>query len=156
MVLGRHHVPLSPMPLVHTRGAWPPVACTRSTQSPINEQEASLCVQPVPEPHSLLQASKWLLFMGDLQQYCLALCEPAGMYECSGTRSFLWKSSSLPLILPNNGALPLLRFKTFSQVPSAMPFHSPACSILLLYSLAPQAVSTPPTSALSWGLVSGA
>ena len=35
----RHHVALSP--LAHTRGAWPPVACTRSTQSPLNEQEAS-------------------------------------------------------------------------------------------------------------------
>ena len=40
----RQHVALSLlMPLVHTRGAWPLVACKRSTQSPLNKQEASHC-----------------------------------------------------------------------------------------------------------------
>ena len=40
-----HHIALSPlMPLAHARGPWPPVACTRSAQSPLNEQESSLCL----------------------------------------------------------------------------------------------------------------
>ena len=38
-------------------------------------------------------------------------------------------SSSSPL--PNNGALPRLQVRTFSRVPSAMAFHSPALSALL-------------------------
>ena len=32
----RHHVALSPLlPSAHTRGAWPPAACTRNAQSPV-------------------------------------------------------------------------------------------------------------------------
>lgn len=38
----RLHITFSPlMPLAHTRGVWPPLARTRSAQSPLNEQEAS-------------------------------------------------------------------------------------------------------------------
>ena len=31
------------IPLAHTRGAWPQVACTRNAQSPLSEQESSCC-----------------------------------------------------------------------------------------------------------------
>ena len=44
------------MLLAHTRGAWPLVTCTRSAQSPLNEQEASHRPQPVPEPPCPLRA----------------------------------------------------------------------------------------------------
>ena len=65
--------------------------------------------------------------------------------------------SSSPL--PNNGALSLLRFPTFSQVPSVMAFHSPAYSVSLSpptehHFPVPQAVSTLPTPAFSQGLTS--
>ena len=63
---------LSPlMPLAHTRGTWPLVAYTRSAQSPLYEQEASLCGWPVPEMPGLLWASKQLLVVGGLRRRCL-------------------------------------------------------------------------------------
>ena len=67
--------------------------------------------------------------------------------------------SSSPL--PNAGALSLLPVQLFSQVPSVVAFHSPTLSVFLLPPrthcfLIPQAVSTPPTPARSWGLTSGA
>ena len=51
----RHCAALSPlMSLAHIRGSWSLVACTRSTQSPVKEQEASQPLEPVPElPHPL-------------------------------------------------------------------------------------------------------
>ena len=56
--------------------------------------------------------------------------------------------SSSPL--PNTGALSLLWFHLFSQLPSVVAFHSPALSVLLpppmiLHFLIPQAVSVLPT-----------
>ena len=67
--------------------------------------------------------------------------------------------SSFPL--PNTGALSLLRVQIFSQVLSVVAFHSPALGVLLPpptehLCLIPQAVSTPPTPARSWGLTSRA
>ena len=53
-----HNFP--PMPLAHTRGSWPLVACARSTQSLLCEQEASHHVQSAPEPSGLLKTSKHL------------------------------------------------------------------------------------------------
>ena len=63
--------------------------------------------------------------------------------------------------LPNTGILSVMRVQLFSQVPSVEAFHSPALSVLLPtpkthHFLIPQAVSTPPTPARSWGLTSGA
>ena len=67
--------------------------------------------------------------------------------------------SSSPL--PNTGALPLPWVQTFSQVPSVVAFYSPDLSVLLPPSvthhfLVPEAVSSLPTPACSWGLISGA
>ena len=67
--------------------------------------------------------------------------------------------SSSPL--PDSGTLSLLWVQTFSWVPSVVAFHSPAISLLLPPPtmhcfLVPQAVSTLPTSAHSWGLTSRA
>ena len=60
--------------------------------------------------------------------------------------------SSSPL--PNTGALSLLQFQLFSQVPSIVAFHSPALSVLLPppvrhHFLIPQAVFALPTPAHS-------
>ena len=56
--------------------------------------------------------------------------------------------------LPSTGALSLLWFHLFSQLPSVVAFHSPALSVLLPPPvmhcfLVPQAVSAPPTPAHS-------
>ena len=69
------------------------------------------------------------------------------------------RPSSFPF--PSNGTLSLLQVWTLSQVPSAMAFHSPALRVPLPlptvhHSLAPQAVSIPPTPACSEGLTSRA
>ena len=60
----KHHIAFSPlMPLAHTRGAWPAVTCTGSTQSPVNQARGFLlpvaCIGTAPpseRPQSLLHA----------------------------------------------------------------------------------------------------
>lgn len=51
---------------------------------------------------------------------------------CSGTGRFLWKPTPPAFAPPNNGALPLLWVRTFSQVLSAMAFPSLVRGALLL------------------------
>ena len=63
--------------------------------------------------------------------------------------------------LPSTGALSLLWFHLFSQLPSVVAFHSPALSVLfpppmMHRFLTPQAVSTLSTPARSQGLTSRA
>ena len=99
----------APDALSHTRGAWTLVACMRSTQSPLNEQEASCHLQPVPEcPHSLR----------------------AHRHMHSPMQGVAYGGPPLRA-LSNNGILPLLLVCTFSRVPSAMTFHYPEYSIPL-------------------------
>ena len=99
----KHHIAFSPlMPLAHTRGAWPAVTCTGSTQSPVNQARGFLlpvaCIGTAPpseRPQSLLHAH---------------------------AQEVTYRVHALP----NEGTLPLLRVRTFSWVPSAMVFYSPA------------------------------
>ena len=105
----RHHVALSPlMPLAHTRGAWPLVACTRSTQFPVNRAKGFLppvaCTRSAPPSES--------------PQACARL----------HARSFY--GSPPLLLLPFPAMAPCFSCgpQTFSQVPSAMVFHSAAHS----------------------------
>ena len=98
-------ITLSPlMPSAHTRGAWPLVACRRSAQSPLKEQKSFHYPWPMPEPPHPLRAHG---------------------HAHAWVQSFLWWSTSPPLALPKNAALPLLLVQTFSRVPSALVFPSP-------------------------------
>ena len=109
----RHHIALSPLiPLAHTRGAWPLVACTRSTQSPIKEQEVS-CHLPIACTRDALP-SESLQAQADAQVQGVSY-------------------GGLPLLLSPSPQLHLASplAQTFSQVPSAVGFHSSACSPLL-------------------------
>ena len=65
-----------------------------------------------------------------------ALFSPMGRRAHWGPRSFLWQPAPPPVPFPtvappNTGALPHLRVRTFSRVPSAGAFHSPTVSIPL-------------------------
>ena len=100
----RYRVVLSPpLPLAHTRGAQPPIAHTRSTQSHV--ASASGFLLPI--------AFTWRAVPSE------------GPHVCRGIPMVVCPSSSHP---PNNGPLPLLQAQTFSQVPSAVAFHSLAHS----------------------------
>ena len=98
-----HHVALSPqLPLALTRGTWPNVACTRSAQSPI--ARASGFSPPAACTRGTLPA------------------------ESQCVQEDFYGGPSLLLLLFPTMALLLLRAQTFSPVPSAMLFHSPAHS----------------------------
>ena len=72
-MLGGHTLcPL--LPLAHIRGAWPQVACTRSAQSLIEEQEASGHVLSYRELPHLLKISEGLHATGCLGQRCPVHC----------------------------------------------------------------------------------
>ena len=71
-----------PLPLAHTRGALPLIACPRSAQSPV--ARASCFLPPV------------------------ACTRGAPLSESPSTGRFLWQSAPPPLTLPNNGTLLLL------------------------------------------------
>ena len=134
----RQHIALSPlMPLAHTRGAWPPVACTRSAQSFQNEQEAFLPSaphpQPVPELPCLLRA------FGHVHAQVQGVCY-------GGPPLLFSPPQQWPLASPVGLDL--------SQVPSAVVFHTPPPPVAHC-SLAPQAVPTQPAPVLSPGLTSG-
>ena len=98
------------MTLAYIRGAWPPVACTRSAQSPLNEQEASRHPYSVPEPPRPLRAHR---------------------HAHAPVQGVSYGVRPPPLALPNNGTLPLLQVRTFSRVPSAVAFPSSACGVPL-------------------------
>ena len=89
-----------------------------------------------------------------------ALLSASWQQECLlGLKEYSMVAHPLSSLLPNTGALSLLRVQIFSQIPSVVAFHSPALSILLPpptmhHFLIPQAVSTPPTPVRSWGLTS--
>ena len=96
---------------------------------------------------------------GCIGKHCSLL---AGGQVCSlWCKEYSMVAHPLSSLLPNTGALSLLRVQIFSQIPSVVAFHSPALSVLLPPPatqgfLIPQAVSTPPTLACSQGLISGA
>ena len=137
----RHHVALSPLlPLAHTRGAWPPVDCTRSTKSSPNKQEAPRHLQPAPEPPCPLRACRQAHVLVQGVSYDglpLLLLPSPTMAPCL--------SCGLDL-LPGSFCcgVPLLSQWCTTPSPEA---H---------WSLAPQAVPTQPAPVLSLVLTSGA
>ena len=94
---------LSPLlPLAHIRGAWLPIACTKSTLFPIAPANGACTRGALPSE---------------------SLQEPWERDSYGGLPHLLSPS--------NNGALLLLRVQTSSQIPLAVVFSSPAHGTLL-------------------------